>query len=107
MKLRSCRILFSIAFEVEVLGVLIALLPVGVFAACTVNNGRWFHQEPTVELAPSVTITASETGMGQVHSVSSAMVVTSNTLGVFFCSFLPAPKGTKADLWCSSSQLTL
>jgi hypothetical protein len=30
MKLRRCRILFSIAFEVEVLGVLIALLPVGV-----------------------------------------------------------------------------
>ena len=67
MKLRSCQIPFSIKFQVEALGVLVALLPVGVFATSTMNNGRWFHQGPTVELAQSVARAASETGLGRVH----------------------------------------
>jgi hypothetical protein len=61
---------FSIAFHVEVLGVLVAVLPVGVFAASTMNSERWFHQEPSIELALPVATAASETWLGQAHSGS-------------------------------------
>ena len=49
MKLRCYKVVFPVAFRAEVLGVLIAVLPVGVFAASTMNSGRWFHQEPSNE----------------------------------------------------------
>ena len=42
MKLRCYKAVFPVAFRAEVLGVLIAVLPVGVFAASTMNSGRWF-----------------------------------------------------------------
>ena len=67
MILRSCRVLYSIAFHAEVLGVLVAVLPVGVFAASTMNSGRWFHQEPSIELASSPATEASETELGQAR----------------------------------------
>jgi hypothetical protein len=44
MKLRCYKVVFPVAFRAEVLGVLIAVLPVGVFAASTMNSERWFHQ---------------------------------------------------------------
>jgi hypothetical protein len=67
MKLRCYKVVFPVAFRAEVLGVLIAVLPVGVFAASTMNNGRWFHQEPSIEHASSVPTAASGTGLGQAH----------------------------------------
>ena len=51
MKLRSFKIVFPIAFHAEALGVLIAVLPVGVFAASTMNSEQWFPQESPIELA--------------------------------------------------------
>ena len=41
MKLRCFEVVFPIAFHAEVLGVLIAVLPMGVFAAFTMDSGRW------------------------------------------------------------------
>ena len=67
MKLRCYKVVFPVAFRAEVLGVLIAVLPVGVFAASTMNSERWFHQEPSIELASPVATAASETGLGQAH----------------------------------------
>jgi len=67
MKLRCFKVVFPIVFHAEVLGVLIAVLPMGVFAASTMNSGRWFHQEPSNELASPVATAASETGLGQAH----------------------------------------
>ena len=67
MKLRCYKVVFPVAFRAEVLGVLIAVLPVGVFAASTMNNGRWFHQEPSIEHASSVPTAASGTGLDQAH----------------------------------------
>jgi hypothetical protein len=64
MKLRCHKVVFPVAFRAEVLGVLIAVLPVGVSAASTMNSGRWFHQEPSIELASPVATAASETGLG-------------------------------------------
>jgi hypothetical protein len=58
MKLRCFKVVFPIVFHAEVLGVLIAVLPMGVFAASTMNSGRWFHQEPSIEFASPV----AETG---------------------------------------------
>jgi hypothetical protein len=43
MKLRCPKVVFPVAFRAEVLGVLIAVFPVGVFAASTMNSGRWLH----------------------------------------------------------------
>jgi len=63
MKLRCYKAVFPVAFRAEVLGVLIAVLPVGVFAASTMNSGRWF----SIELASPVATAASETGRGQAH----------------------------------------
>ena len=54
MKLRCYKAIFPVAFRAEVLGVLIAVLPVGVFAVSTMNSGRWFHQEPSNQLASPV-----------------------------------------------------
>jgi hypothetical protein len=67
MKLRCYKVVFPVAFRAEVLGVLIAVLPVGVFAASTMNSERWFHQEPSIELASPVATVASETGLGQAR----------------------------------------
>jgi hypothetical protein len=67
MKLRCPKVVFPVAFRAEVLGVLIAVFPVGVFAASTMNSGRWLHQEPSIELASPVATAASETGLGQAH----------------------------------------
>ena len=54
MILRSCRVLFSIAFHAEVLGVLVAVLPVGVFAASTMTMGDGFTKNhPLTLLHPS------------------------------------------------------
>jgi len=74
MKLPCYKVVFPVAFRAEVLGVLIAVLPVGVFAASTMNSERWFHQEPSIELASPVATTASETGRGQAHYGSHASV---------------------------------
>ena len=52
MKLRSFKIVFPIAFHAEVLGVLIAVLPVGVFAASTMNSEQWFPQKPEASFHP-------------------------------------------------------
>ena len=67
MKRRCYKVVFPVAFHAEVLGVLIAVLPVGVFAASTMNSERWFHQEPSIEFASPVATAASETGLGQAH----------------------------------------
>jgi len=70
MKLRCYKAVFPVAFRAEVLGVLIAVLPVGVFAASTMNSGRWF----SIELASPVATAASETGRGQTHYGSHASI---------------------------------
>jgi hypothetical protein len=70
MKLRCYRAVFPVAFRAEVLGVLIAVLPVGVFAASTMNSGRWF----SIELASPVATAASETGRGQAYYGSHASI---------------------------------
>jgi hypothetical protein len=65
MKLRSFKIVSRTAFHAEVLGVLIAVLPVGVFAAFTRNSEQWFTQESSIELASPLVTAASETWLGQ------------------------------------------
>ena len=69
-ELRCYKAVFPVAFRAEVLGVLIAVLPVGVFAASTMNSGRWF----SIELASPVATAASETGRGQTHYGSHASI---------------------------------
>jgi hypothetical protein len=59
MKLGCFKVVFPIAFRAEVLGVLIAVLPMGVFATSTM--GRLLNQEPSIEFAASVATAASET----------------------------------------------
>jgi hypothetical protein len=70
MKLPPFKVVFPIAFHAEVLGVLIAVLPMGVFATSTMSSGRWFHQEPSIEFASPVATAASETWLGQANSRS-------------------------------------
>jgi hypothetical protein len=65
MKLRCFKIVFPIAFHTEVLGVLIAVLPMGVFAASTMNGEQWSPQETPTELASPLATAASETWLGQ------------------------------------------
>jgi hypothetical protein len=65
MKHRYFKIVFPIAFHAEVLGVLIAVLPMGVFAASTMNSDQWFPQESPIELASPLATAASETWLGQ------------------------------------------
>jgi hypothetical protein len=61
MKLGCFKVAFPMAFHAEVLGVLIAVLPVGVFAASTMNGGRLLNQEPSIEFAAPAATAASET----------------------------------------------
>ena len=49
---------------------LIAVLPVGVFAASTMNSEQWFPQETSIELASPLATAASETWLGQGYSGS-------------------------------------
>jgi hypothetical protein len=60
MKLGCFKVVFPIAFHAEVLGVLIAVLPMGVFAASTMNSGRLLNEEPSIEFGAPVATTASE-----------------------------------------------
>ena len=60
MKLRCFKVVFPIVFHAEVLGVLIAVLPMGVFAASTMNSGRLLNEEPSIEFGAPVATTASE-----------------------------------------------
>ena len=70
MKLRCFKVVFPIVFHAEVLGVLIAVLPVGVFAASTMNGGRLLNQEPSIEFAAPAATAASETWLDQGYSGS-------------------------------------
>ncbi len=54
MKLGCFKVVFPMAFHAEFLGVLIAVLPMGIFAASTINSGRLLNQEPSIEFAASV-----------------------------------------------------
>jgi len=44
------------------------VLPVGVFAAATMNSEQWFPQETSIELASPLATAASETWLGQLPS---------------------------------------
>jgi hypothetical protein len=68
MKLGCFKVVFPIAFRAEVLGVLIAVLPMGVFAASTMTSGRLLNQEPSIEFAALVATAASETRLGRGFS---------------------------------------
>ena len=70
MKLRCFKVVFPIAFHAEVLGVLIAVLPMGVFAAFTMDRARSLHQEPSIEFASPVATAATEIWLGQGYSGS-------------------------------------
>jgi hypothetical protein len=70
MKFGCFKVVFPIAFRAEVLGVLIAVLPMGVFAASTINSGRMLDQEPSVEFAAPAATAASETWLGGGFSES-------------------------------------
>jgi hypothetical protein len=70
MKLGSFKVAFPMAFHAEVLGVLIAVLPVGVFAATTMHGGRLLNQEPSIEFAAPAATAASETRLGRGFSGS-------------------------------------
>ena len=69
MKLRSFKIV-PIAIHAEVLGVLIAVAPVGVFAASTMNSEQWFPQESSIEFASPPATATSETWLSQGYSGS-------------------------------------
>jgi hypothetical protein len=70
MKLGCFKVVFPIAFHAEALGVLIAVLPMGVFAASTMNSGQSLNQEPSIEFAAPVATAASETWLNQGYSES-------------------------------------
>jgi hypothetical protein len=70
MKPRCFKLVFPIAFQAEVLGVFVAVLPMGVFAASTMNSERWVHQERLIEFASPVATAARETWRGQDSSGS-------------------------------------
>jgi hypothetical protein len=64
MKFGCFKVVFPIAFRAEVLGVLIAVLPMGVFATSTMKSGRLLNQEPSMKFAASVATAASESTPG-------------------------------------------
>jgi len=70
MKLGCIKVAFPMAFHAEVLGVLIAVLPIGVFAAAKMNSEQWFPQESSIEFALPVATAASETRLGRGFSGS-------------------------------------
>ncbi len=70
MKLGCFKVVLPIAYRAEVLGVLVAVLPVGVFAASTMNSGRLLNQEPSIEFAAPAATAASETRLGGGFSES-------------------------------------
>ena len=63
MKLRCFKVIFPIAFHAEC--VLIAVLPMGVFSASTMDSARLLHQEPSVEFASPVATAATGIWLGQ------------------------------------------
>src|SRR6476646_65349 len=67
MMLRRLAPLFSITSHAEVLGVLIVVLSVAVLsAASAMKNGGWILQEPFIELASPVAMSAAgETRVGR------------------------------------------
>jgi hypothetical protein len=69
MMLRRLAPLFSITSHAEVLGVLIVVLSVAVLsAASAMKNGGWILQEPFIELASPVAMSAAgETRVGRPH----------------------------------------
>jgi hypothetical protein len=65
MKLRCFKVVFPIAFHAEVLGVLIAVLPMGVFSASTMDSARLLRQEPSIEFASPVATAATGIWLGE------------------------------------------
>ena len=61
MKFRCFKNIYHIAFHAEVLGVLIAMLSMGVFAASTMNSGRWVPPRTSIEFVSPVATAANET----------------------------------------------
>jgi hypothetical protein len=70
MKLGCFQVVFPVAFRAEVLGVLIALLPMAVFTASTMNSGRFSNEESSIEFAAPVATATSETWLGRSFSGS-------------------------------------
>jgi len=70
MKLGCFKVVFPIAFHAEVFGVLFAVLPMGVFAASTMDSGRLFNEEPSIKFGAPVATAASETWLGRGFSGS-------------------------------------
>ena len=62
MKFRCFKNVYHIAFHTEVLSVLIAMLPMGVFAASTMNSGRWVPPRTSIKFVSPVATAANETG---------------------------------------------
>src|SRR5690349_8536675 len=70
MKLGCFKVVFPIGFHAEVLGVLIAVFPMGIFAASSMNSGQLLNQEPSIALGAPVATAASETWQGRGFSGS-------------------------------------
>jgi hypothetical protein len=70
MKLGCFKVVFPVAFRAEVLGVAIAVLPLCVFAASSMNSGRLLNQEPPLEFAAPAAAATSETSQSRGFSRS-------------------------------------